>query len=150
VGGRGQVVIISVHIVYVMVVVVVVCYDRYFDVEDGKLIGSKKVQFSLDDSGNLPTTSEQSVAVDKCKAFVVQNYMGVDRLDDNVRCSSVPPKRKQLRRLLGDFCKGQVIPGSNDLFSSKACPVVFGCSSDGAALFEIEPTVIQSGGELLR
>ena len=119
----------------------------YFDAEDGKLIGSKKVQFGADESGNLPTTSEQSVAVDQCKAFVVQNYMGIHRLDDNVRCSSIPPKRKMLRRYLAEFCAAQRLPGSNDLFSAKACPVVFGCSSDGAAVYEIEPTMIQSGGE---
>ena len=61
---------------------------RRYDVGTGNLAGSSQVQFGPDENGQLPTTSEQSVAVDGCRAFVVQNYMGVDRLEDDIVCSS--------------------------------------------------------------
>ncbi len=120
----------------------------WYDAETGKVAGQRKVQFAQDESGNLPTTSEQSVAVDGeggtdqrgeggreegregrwvvrtdgmarppsppdpfstphtnhptisplypppltgCKAFVVQNYMGEESLDDSVFCTTAPP-----------------------------------------------------------
>lgn len=61
----------------------------WYDAEKGVLAGSRKVQFTEDENGNLPTQSEQSVAVDGCKAFVVQNYMGMTELDDSVFCTTV-------------------------------------------------------------
>lgn len=62
----------------------------WYDTETGKVAGQRKVQFTKDEAGNLPTTSEQSVAVDGCKAFVVQNYMGEETLDDDVFCTTAP------------------------------------------------------------
>jgi len=61
----------------------------WYDAETGVVAGQRKVQFAEDESGNLPTQSEQSVAVDGCKAFVVQNYMGMTTLDDEVFCTTV-------------------------------------------------------------
>eukprot|EP00624_Nannochloropsis_granulata_P007627 evm.model.NODE_8766_length_20533_cov_18.981249.2 len=61
----------------------------WYDAETGVVAGQRKVQFAEDESGNLPTQSEQSVAVDGCKAFVVQNYMGMTTLDDDVFCTTI-------------------------------------------------------------
>jgi len=61
----------------------------WYDAETGVVAGQRKVQFTEDEGGNVPTTSEQSVAVDGCKAFVVQNYMGMSTLDDDVFCTTV-------------------------------------------------------------
>lgn len=48
----------------------------YFAAESGAKAGSRRVQFGADENGWEPTTSEQSVAVDGCRAFVVRNYLG--------------------------------------------------------------------------
>lgn len=48
----------------------------FFSADSGVLVGSRRVQFGKDEDGWEPTTSEQSVAVDGCRAFVVQNYLG--------------------------------------------------------------------------
>jgi hypothetical protein len=36
----------------------------WFDASNGEVAGKRKVQFGKDENGDLPTTSEQSVAVD--------------------------------------------------------------------------------------
>ena len=77
------------------------------------------------------------MAVDGCKAFVVQNYMGTDKLDDSVVCASARTG-SALRNRLGDYCLTRRDPANpSDLFPVRACPIIFGCSAYGAALYEI-------------
>lgn len=76
--------------------------------------------------------------MDGCKAFVVQNYMGTDRLDDSIVCASAPRSSSGLRKRLGDYCLSRKDPANpSDLFPIRACPIIFGCSAYGAALYEI-------------
>jgi hypothetical protein len=119
----------------------------FFDTESGKMVASKKVQFAKDENGNLPTTSEQSVAVDGCKAFVVQNYMGGDSLLPDVTCASIPSAQQNVRNKLPNFCDSLNFNNGTDLFTVKSCPSVFGCFSMGAAVFEVQPSKVQANGE---
>jgi len=110
----------------------------WYDARTGALVAKRKVQFGADPEGEAPTTSEQSVAVDGCKAFVVQNYMGEDRLSDDVTCISATRPGSSLRRRLGDYCLSRKDPNNpKDLFPVRACPIAFGCSAYGAALYEL-------------
>jgi hypothetical protein len=104
------------------------------------------VQFVADESGNLPTTSEQSVAVSGCRAFVVQNFMGRDKLDDDVKCL-VAPDGGEIRSHLPRLCDSLKQDSSPDLFVPRSCPPIFGCTSFGAATYEIDPTQTLPNGE---
>ena len=110
----------------------------WYDVATGELAAKRQVQFGPDADGNIPTTSEQSVAVDGCRAFVVQNYMGTDRLNDDIMCASAPRPESRLRRRLAEYCLSRNdAKNPQDLFPTKICPVLFGCSAFGAAVYEI-------------
>jgi hypothetical protein len=111
----------------------------WYDAETGEVVGSRKVQFGADENGNEPTTSEQSVAVDGCKSFVVQNYMGKDRLSPDTQCTSAQPGSFRHARLT-EFCANLMASANTtDLFISKACPPAMGCMSLGAAVYEVQP-----------
>lgn len=119
----------------------------WYDAETGVVAGQRKVQFAEDESGNLPTQSEQSVAVDGCKAFVVQNYMGMTTLDDEVFCTTAP-SGGIVRSQIPEICR-QLLPynsNDTDLFLSRACPPALGCYSLGAAVYEINPSLKESNG----
>jgi len=110
----------------------------WYDAATGELVAKRKVQFGSDADGDVPTTSEQSVAVAGCKAFVVQNYMGTDRLNDDIMCASAPRPESSLRRRLADYCLSRRdAKNPQDLFPTKTCPVIFGCSAFGAAVYEV-------------
>ncbi|TFJ80948.1 hypothetical protein NSK_007591 [Nannochloropsis salina CCMP1776] len=118
----------------------------WYDAEKGVLAGSRKVQFTEDENGNLPTQSEQSVAVDGCKAFVVQNYMGMTELDDSVFCTTAP-QGGFVREQIPQICD-QLLPyNSTDLFLSRACPPALGCYSPGMAVYEMDPHAMESNGQ---
>lgn len=120
----------------------------WYDALTGVLAGQRKVQFTADENGNLPTTSEQSVAVDGCKAFVVQNYMGKTSLDDDVFCTTAPAQGI-VRDQIPEICR-QLLPfnsSDTDLFLSRACPPALGCYSLGAATYEINPDLKEANGE---
>jgi hypothetical protein len=112
----------------------------WYDAETGAVVGRRTVQFGPDEDRSAPTTSEQSVAVAGCRAFVVQNYLGKDELDPSVTCASAPRQYSALRRRLGSYCHQRLDPKNPaDLFPVRACPVVLGCSAFGAALYELVP-----------
>jgi hypothetical protein len=117
----------------------------WYDAETGKLAGQRKVQFAKNEAGNLPTTSEQSVAVDGCRAFVVQNYMGEESLDDDVFCTTAPQQSGVVRAQIPEICKQLLPSNSTDLFISRACPPALGCYSLGAAVYEIDPEAKEAG-----
>lgn len=118
----------------------------WYDAGTGSLVGQRTVQFGTQEDGDAPTTSEQSVAVDGCRAFVVQNFMGESDLDPAVKCASAPRQYSALRRRLGSYCQMRLDPKNpDDLFPVRACPVVLGCSAFGAALYELEPPVVAGG-----
>lgn len=110
----------------------------WYDAATGELVAKRKVQFGADANSDVPTTSEQSVAVAGCKAFVVQNYMGTDRLNNDIVCASAPRPESSIRRRLADYCLSRRdAKNPQDLFPTKTCPVIFGCSAFGAAVYEI-------------
>jgi len=120
----------------------------YYDVKTGKNVATKKVQFADRENGALPTTSEQSVAVDGCKAFVVQNYMGTELLAPEIKCTGLPSRPERLRTTLPDFCNHMTF-NSSDMFTAKACPAVFGCASMGAAVYELNPKTQKADGNVV-
>lgn len=102
----------------------------YLDAETGEEVARSPVDFGEGvDAARL--TSEQSVAVRGCQAFVVNNYVGTEGLDEDTHCTDAPVPA--LREGLADFCN-LIQP----TFIRKVCPAVFGCMGYGAAMYSLE------------
>ncbi|EKU21862.1 hypothetical protein NGA_0187600 [Nannochloropsis gaditana CCMP526] len=75
-------------------------------------------------------TSEQSVAVRGCKAFVVNNYVGTDGLDADTQCTDAP--RRQGKEELAAFCNKALkqLWARDDVSCGTSIPLISG-PSDG-------------------
>jgi hypothetical protein len=72
----------------------------YMDAETGVEVARAKVNFG--DIASRGTTSEQSVAVRGCLAFVVNNYLGVHGIESEASCQYAPTNAS--KALLSAFC----------------------------------------------
>ena len=73
----------------------------YLNAETGEIVARTPINFGAGvDSSRL--TSEQSVAVRGCQAFVVNNYVGTDGLDPDTHCTYAPTD--SFKQSLAGFC----------------------------------------------
>lgn len=93
----------------------------YYHAETGKLEATTLVSFRADNSPHQ-TTSEQSVAVHECSAFVVNNFIA-ESIDT-----------------MPTYISRTVCAQISDSYRRHVCPTALGFASHGAARFDFNPT----------